>query len=87
MGCKPLPTYGSIPLVTQMGDIEPIERGGFVGRAIQEGRTLHVHDLIAAEHEFPGAKERGVTLGVRTALAVPLCARERNHRIDSHPPH
>ncbi len=64
--------FGSIPLATQIGNVEPIERGGFAGRAIQEGRTLHVHDLMAAEEEFPGAKEKGVTLGVRTALAVPL---------------
>ena len=59
-------------MATKMGALEPIERGGFVGRAIQEGRTLHVHDLMAVEHEFPGAKERGIALGVRTALAVPL---------------
>ena len=71
-GLRPVAHFGSIPMVTQMGELEPIERGGFVGRAIQENRTFHVHDLLAAEEEFPGAKERGVTLGVRTALAVPL---------------
>src|SRR5262245_39602056 len=52
--------------------LEPIEGGGFAGRAIQEARTLYVDDLVAAEAEFPGARERGVALGVRTALAVPL---------------
>src|SRR4030095_12864724 len=46
--------------------------GGFAGRAIQGGRTLHVHDLLTAEAEFPGARERGIALGVRTSLAVPL---------------
>ncbi len=59
-------------LATELGRLEPIERGGFAGRAVQEGRTLHVHDLRDAEAEFPGAKERGIALGVRTALAVPL---------------
>jgi GAF domain-containing protein len=64
--------FGSIRLATDLGQLEPIERGGFAGRAIREGRTLHVHDLRAVEAEFPGARERGVALGVRTALAVPL---------------
>ena len=72
-GLRPVAHFGSIPMVTQMGELEPIERGGFVGRAIQENRTFHVHDLLAAEEEFPGPeRSRGVTLGVRTALAVPL---------------
>ena len=64
--------FGSIPMARQLGRLDPIERGGFAGRAIQEGRTLHVHDLPAAEDQFPGARERGIALGVRTALAVPL---------------
>jgi GAF domain-containing protein len=64
--------YGSIRLATELGRLDPIERGGFAGRAVQEGRTLHVHDLRDAEAAFPGAKERGIALGVRTALAVPL---------------
>jgi transcriptional regulator with GAF, ATPase, and Fis domain len=64
--------FGSIPMAVDLGGLDPIERGGFAGRAIQEARTLHVHDLMLAEHEFPGARERGIALGVRTALAVPL---------------
>src|SRR5262245_47586463 len=64
--------FGSIRLATELGQLEPIERGGFAGRAVQEGRTLHVHDLMAAQAEFPGALEKGIALGVRTALAVPL---------------
>jgi len=62
--------FGLIPLATQIGDLEPISGGGLVGRSIQEGRTFHVHDLMAVEEKYPGAK--GVGLGVRTALAVPL---------------
>ena len=64
--------FGSIRLATEIGQFDLIERGGFAGRALREGRTLHVHDLAAAEAEFPGARERGIALGVRTALAVPL---------------
>jgi GAF domain-containing protein len=64
--------FGSIRLATELGQLEPIERGGLAGRAVQEGRTVHVHDLMAAQAEFPGALEKGIALGVRTALAVPL---------------
>jgi GAF domain-containing protein/anti-sigma regulatory factor (Ser/Thr protein kinase) len=64
--------FGSIPMARELGRLDPIERGGFAGRAVQEGRTLHVHDLASAEDQFPGARERGIALGVRTALAVPL---------------
>jgi GAF domain-containing protein len=69
---SPAAHFGSIRLATELGRLEPIERGGFAGRAVQEGRTLHVDDLPALEAEFPGARERGIALGVRTALAVPL---------------
>jgi len=64
--------FGSIRLVNEVGTLAPIEQGGFAGRAMQEARTLHVRDLRDAEAEFPGAKERGIAVGVRTALAVPL---------------
>ncbi len=64
--------FGSIRLINEVGTQAPIEHGGFAGRAVKEGRTFHVHDLMEAEVDFPGAKERGIALGVRTALAVPL---------------
>src|SRR5688500_5381536 len=64
--------FGSIPMARELGELDAIERGGFAGRAVQKARTLHVHDLRDAEAEFPGARERGIALGVRTALAVPL---------------
>ena len=69
---RPVAHFGSIRLVDELGVPSPIEGGGFAGRAVQEGRTLHVHDLRDAEAEFPGARERGIAVGVRTALAVPL---------------
>ncbi|MGH7875451.1 MAG: GAF domain-containing protein, partial [Candidatus Binatia bacterium] len=64
--------FGSIPMARELGGLDSIERGGFAGRSIEKARTLHVHDLRDAEAEFPGARERGIALGVRTALAVPL---------------
>ena len=63
--------FGSIRLMTDIGTASPM-RGGFAGRAVREARTVHVHDLKDAEAEFPGAKERGIAIGVRTALGVPL---------------
>jgi signal transduction histidine kinase/DNA-directed RNA polymerase alpha subunit len=64
--------FGSIRLIHEIGVAIPLELGGFAGRAVREARTLHVHDLRDAEAEFPGARERGLAVGVRTALAVPL---------------
>src|SRR5262245_53573139 len=71
-GLRPVAHFGSIRLMDELGVLAPIEGGGFAGRAVQEGRTLHVHDLRDVEAEFPGARERGIAVGVRTALAVPL---------------
>ncbi len=68
----PVAHFGSIRLMNEIGVASPIEHGGFAGRAVKEARTLHVHDLKDAAAEFPGAEERGVFVGVRTALAVPL---------------
>jgi GAF domain-containing protein/anti-sigma regulatory factor (Ser/Thr protein kinase) len=69
-GLRVVAHFGSIPMVNTLGGIAPLV--GFAGRAAREGRTLHVHDLMVAESEFPGASDRGVAVGVRTALAVPL---------------
>jgi GAF domain-containing protein len=64
--------FGPIPMARKLGEIDPVDRAGLSGRAVREGRTIHVHDLVPSEAEFPGARERGVAVGVRTALAVPL---------------
>src|SRR5262245_54444621 len=34
--------FGSIRMATELGQLDPIESGGFAGRAAEEGRTLHV---------------------------------------------
>jgi signal transduction histidine kinase len=35
-------------------------------------RTIHVHDLQAAEADFPLSRSRGIAAGLRTVLATPL---------------
>src|SRR5262249_43138063 len=34
--------------------------------------TIHIHDLRAADAEFPEAKARGIAMGLRTVLDAPL---------------
>ncbi len=46
------------------------------GRAVLEGRTIHVHDMPALRDEFPASAAIQAEWGHRTVLAVPLL-RER----------
>ena len=65
--------FGSVPTVVSVGAEEyNLGRTGTVGRAILDRQTIHVHDLLAAEADFPAARTRGIALGVRTALVTPL---------------
>jgi GAF domain-containing protein/anti-sigma regulatory factor (Ser/Thr protein kinase) len=60
--------YGPLPQAE-----EPIPLHGTVsGRAVLEGRTIHVQDVQAAAAEFPVAQARARRQGSRTALATPL---------------
>ena len=63
-------SYGSMPVLEETSN--SINFGGPVGRAIGRRQTIHVHDLAASESEFPGARNRGIAMGVRTALIAPL---------------
>jgi signal transduction histidine kinase/putative methionine-R-sulfoxide reductase with GAF domain len=63
-------SYGSMPVLEETSN--SINPGGPVGRAILDRETIHVHDLAGSESDFPGAKTRGVVMGVRTALIAPL---------------
>ena len=49
-----------------------MDRDTPAGRAIADRQTIHVPDLQTAEAEFPGAKIRGIAMGVRTVLSTPL---------------
>src|SRR5499433_810017 len=64
--------FGPIPigLVRRDGDI--IDRATPVGRAVLDQQTIHVHDLQAAEADFPLSRSRGIAAGLRTVLATPL---------------
>ena len=64
--------FGAIPTADASGGGPIIDRDTPPGRAIVDRKTIHVHNLQAAEAEFPGAKTRGIALGIRTVLAIPL---------------
>jgi GAF domain-containing protein len=61
--------YGSLPS-DDLGQEAP--RTGVLGPAIDDRRTVHVHDLVAAAADLPDFVPRGIKYGVRTALATPL---------------
>ena len=60
---------GSLPS-REIGSERPLGRGTILGRAVIDRQTIHIHDLAAAEAEFPN--QRGLRAGVRTVLAMPL---------------
>ena len=62
--------FGTIP-ATVAAEI-PIDRNSVNGRAVIDSETIHVHDLLETEIEFPEAQYRGIADGIRTALATPL---------------
>ncbi|HEY3304516.1 MAG TPA: GAF domain-containing protein, partial [Candidatus Binatia bacterium] len=64
--------FGQIPTAHALGEGDVVDRGSVAGRAIIDRKTVHVHDLLAAEADFPALKTRGIAMGVRTGLAVPL---------------
>ena len=55
-----------------VGQGPSLARGTPSGRAILEGRTIHVADLQTEVDEFPEGSEHGWRLGFRTVLTVPL---------------
>src|SRR5215472_13587421 len=57
--------FGPIPMPDAVGESRVIDRDRPSGRAIADRQTIHVHDLRAAETEFPGAKTHGIAVGVR----------------------
>ena len=62
--------HGTIP-ASVLSEVA-IDRNTVNGRAVADGETIHVHDLFEAQVEFPEAKNRAITDGIRTALATPL---------------
>src|SRR5262249_45882717 len=58
----PLPSHTTLPLI----------RGTSNGRAVLDGRTLHIADIQAETEEFPEGSENARRVGHRTILCVPL---------------
>ena len=64
--------FGPIPMADPVGEGRVLDRSTPAGRAVIDRQTIHVHDLRAADAEFPGAKTRGIAMGIRTVLDTPL---------------
>src|SRR5215468_2713515 len=64
--------FGPIAIQLTRGKGYPITRDTPPTRAVVDRQTIHVHDLRAAESEFPGSKTLGIASGLRTVLATPL---------------
>ncbi len=62
--------FGPVPLV--LPEVRRITSGTFGGRAILEGRPIHVHDILDVADEFPESVAAHPGSGLRTNLAVPL---------------
>jgi signal transduction histidine kinase len=50
----------------------PLTRGWAAGRCVLDRRTVHVHDLLAEQSEFPEGYEMARRMGHRTTFSVPL---------------
>jgi GAF domain-containing protein len=50
----------------------PLVRGTVAGRAVLDGRTLHIADTQTEADEFPESSENARRMGFRTILHVPL---------------
>ena len=65
--------FGSMPSARQLGEPLRDTRGTPPGRAIIDGKTVHVHDIAAElDTEFPDSREQHLATGSRTILATPL---------------
>jgi signal transduction histidine kinase/putative methionine-R-sulfoxide reductase with GAF domain len=62
--------FGPIPISLAQDEGPVIDRGTPPGRAIVDRQTIHVHDLQAAQADFPLA--RGIAEGTRTVFVTPL---------------
>jgi GAF domain-containing protein len=60
------------PIPSSPVGVFPLIRGTAAGRAVLDGRTIHVPDLQAEVDEFPESSAFARSYGYRTALTVPL---------------
>ena len=62
--------YGAIGLGTE---VRPINRRSIMGRAVVDRKTIHIHDVTAADDaDVPISSDLAKRYGFRTALATPL---------------
>jgi signal transduction histidine kinase len=72
-GLRLVAHHGQIPFGRPVGQLTlPLERGRIVGRAVIDGRTIQVADILAEGGEYPDTRSRAPQQGWRTALGVPL---------------
>jgi GAF domain-containing protein len=64
--------YGHIPTSSHPREGLPVNRDTVTGRAVFERRTIHIHDLAAADSEFPEGSKHARIDGHRTTLATPM---------------
>ena len=61
------------PLLAPLGERQPLHRGWVTGRAVLEGITIHVPDMLEmSESEYPDGKNMALKYGHRATLATPL---------------
>ncbi len=65
-------SYGGIPTTSHPSDGIHVDRDTVSGRAVSDGRTIHVYDLAAEETEYPVGSRHAKLDGHRTTLATPL---------------
>ena len=66
--------FGDLPVKTQ---VFPLNRESAAGRAVIDGRPVHVEDIHQERGEFPLAYELAARAGWRTNLTVPLLRESR----------
>ena len=64
--------HGPIPSLPVGDGTIPLLRGVVAGRAVLDGRTIHVTDLQAETAEYPAGSDLARRFGHRTIVAVPL---------------
>jgi GAF domain-containing protein len=74
---KHVARFGPMPIGVEIGDARPLNRDWVAGRAVLEGRPIHIEDLLAVpREEYPVSHELRDRAGHRTLLSMPLM-RER----------
>ena len=61
------------PLLAPLGERQPLHRGWVTGRAVLQGITIHVPDMLEmSESEYPDGRNMALKYGHRATLATPL---------------